>query len=144
MAALPEPALVQRYFRRPLSHVCHSTQCWDVKLLEAELKTKEEEGNKSVSDAFRSFLADFERALDRKLSDEDLLLKDIRDAQLSGRVVNIPANLIADAEGHVPHETIVAINDHMAGLVEYQQRPVQKRRGHFPIAKIHGNESHAP
>jgi len=41
------------------------------KKFEAELKTKEEEGNKSVADAFRAFLADFERALDRKLSDED-------------------------------------------------------------------------
>ncbi len=56
-------------------------------------------------------------AIARKLSDEDLLLKDIRDGQLSGRVVNIPAALIADADGHVPHETIMAINDHMAGLV---------------------------
>ena len=52
----------------------------------------------------------------RKLADEDLLLKDIRDGQLSGRVVNIPAGLIADAEGLVPHQTIMAINDHVAGL----------------------------
>jgi predicted TIM-barrel fold metal-dependent hydrolase len=56
-------------------------------------------------------------ALARKLSDEDLLLKDIREGHLSGRVVNIPAALIADAEGRVPHETIMAINDHLAGLV---------------------------
>ena len=34
-------------------------------------------------------------ALARKLPDEDLLLKDIRDGELGGRVVNIPANLIA-------------------------------------------------
>jgi len=52
----------------------------------------------------------------RKLADEDLLLKDIRDGQLSGRVVNIPTGLIADADGLVPHETIMAINDHVAGL----------------------------
>jgi aminocarboxymuconate-semialdehyde decarboxylase len=55
-------------------------------------------------------------AIARKLADEDLLLKDIRDGRLSGRVVNIPAGLIADAEGLVPHQTIMAINDHVAGL----------------------------
>ena len=41
----------------------------------------------------------------------------MRSGQLSGRVVNIPAGLIADADGRVSHETIVAINDHVAGLV---------------------------
>ena len=56
-------------------------------------------------------------ALARKLSDEDLLLKDIREGHLDGRVVNIPAALIADAEGRVPHDTIKAINDEVAGLV---------------------------
>jgi aminocarboxymuconate-semialdehyde decarboxylase len=52
----------------------------------------------------------------RKLSDEELLLKDIQDGLLAGRVVNIPAQLIADADGHVPHETIMAINDHVAAI----------------------------
>jgi predicted TIM-barrel fold metal-dependent hydrolase len=56
-------------------------------------------------------------ALARKLPDEALLVKDIDDGHLSARVVNIPGNLIADADGHVPHETIMAINDHMAELV---------------------------
>ena len=28
-----------------------------------------------------------------------------------------PPQLIADADGHVPHETIMAMNDHLAGLV---------------------------
>ena len=56
-------------------------------------------------------------ALARKLPDEDLLLKDIRDGELSARVVNIPANLIADADGHVPHETIMMMNDDLAALV---------------------------
>jgi aminocarboxymuconate-semialdehyde decarboxylase len=56
-------------------------------------------------------------ALARSLSDEDLLLKDIREGELGGRVVNIPAQLIADAEGRVPHETIMAMNDDLAGLV---------------------------
>jgi aminocarboxymuconate-semialdehyde decarboxylase len=55
--------------------------------------------------------------LARKLPDEDLLLKDVRDGHLAARVVNIPANLIADADGHVPHETIMAMNDELAGLV---------------------------
>jgi aminocarboxymuconate-semialdehyde decarboxylase len=55
-------------------------------------------------------------AIARKLSDEHLLLKDVRDGVLAARVVNIPAQLIADAEGRVPHQTIMAINDHVAGL----------------------------
>jgi aminocarboxymuconate-semialdehyde decarboxylase len=56
-------------------------------------------------------------AIARKLGDEDLLVKDMRDGVLGARVVNIPANLIADADGRVPHDTIVAINDHVAELV---------------------------
>ena len=57
------------------------------------------------------------QALAPKLSDEDLLLKDLREDDKSARVVNIPAALIADAEGRVPHETIMAMNDELAGLV---------------------------
>ena len=45
------------------------------------------------------------------------MLQDIREGHLGARVVNIPGNLIADADGHVPHETIMAMNDHLAGLV---------------------------
>ena len=56
-------------------------------------------------------------AIARMLSDEDLLLKDIRDGELSARVVSSPAQLIADAQGRVPHETIMAMNDDLAGLV---------------------------
>jgi aminocarboxymuconate-semialdehyde decarboxylase len=55
--------------------------------------------------------------LARKLPDEDLLLKDIRDGHLEARVVNIPGNLIADVDGNVPHETIMAMNDCLADLV---------------------------
>ena len=55
--------------------------------------------------------------LARKLPDEDLLLRDIRAGHLAARVVNIPGNLIADADGHVPHETIIAMNDELAELV---------------------------
>ena len=55
-------------------------------------------------------------AIARKLSDEELLTSDICEGFLRGRVVNIPAQLIADADGHVPHDTIMAINDHVAGL----------------------------
>ena len=40
----------------------------------------------------------------RRISDEDLLLADVRSGEISARVVNIPANLIADAEGRAPHE----------------------------------------
>jgi predicted TIM-barrel fold metal-dependent hydrolase len=56
-------------------------------------------------------------ALAPKLADEDLLLKDLREDDKSARVVNIPAALIADVEGRVPHETIMAMNDELAGLV---------------------------
>ncbi len=56
-------------------------------------------------------------ALSRTLADEDLLLQDIRAGDVAARVVNIPASLVADAEGRVPHETIVAMNDEVAGLV---------------------------
>jgi hypothetical protein len=49
--------------------------------------------------------------LARKLPDEDLLLRDVGEGHLAARVVNIPGNLIADADGHVPHETIMAMND---------------------------------
>jgi predicted TIM-barrel fold metal-dependent hydrolase len=55
--------------------------------------------------------------LARKLPDEDLLLSDIREGHLAARVVNIPVNLIADADGHVPHDTIMAMNDELAELV---------------------------
>jgi len=53
----------------------------------------------------------------RKLADEDLLLKDMRDGHLAARVVNIPAQLVADADGQVPHDVLRAINDHVAELV---------------------------
>ena len=55
-------------------------------------------------------------ALARKLSDEDFLLKDIREGDISARVVNIPAALTADAQGHVPHDTIRAMNDSLAAV----------------------------
>src|SRR5262249_22260137 len=53
----------------------------------------------------------------RSLADEDFLLQDIRAGDLGARVVNIPASLIADADGCVPHETIMAANDDLAALV---------------------------
>jgi predicted TIM-barrel fold metal-dependent hydrolase len=56
-------------------------------------------------------------ALARTLSDEDLLLKDIRNGELGARVVSIPAQLIADADGRVPHDTIMAMNHDLAALV---------------------------
>ena len=54
----------------------------------------------------------------RKLADESLLVKDMADGALRARVVNIPLGLICDANGLVAHDTIVAVNDHMAGLAE--------------------------
>lgn len=56
-------------------------------------------------------------AISKKLADETLLLKDVHDGRLAARVINIPVGLIADADGRVPHDTIVAINDHVADLV---------------------------
>ena len=55
--------------------------------------------------------------LARKLPDENLLLHDIREGHLQARVVNIPGNLLADADGLVPHETIRSMNDDLAELV---------------------------
>src|SRR5882757_4283905 len=37
--------------------------------------------------------------------------------RLGARVVSIPAQLIADADGRVPHDTIMAMNDDLAALV---------------------------
>jgi len=55
--------------------------------------------------------------LARTLSDENLLLRDVRDGELGARVVSILIQLISDAEGHVPHETTMAMNDALAELV---------------------------
>lgn len=56
-------------------------------------------------------------AITAKLADESLLLRDIDEGHLAARAISIPAGLIADAEGRVPHDTIVAVNDHVAELV---------------------------
>ena len=56
-------------------------------------------------------------SISRRLTDEDLLLRDIREGALGARVVNMSPALIADAEGRVPHETIVRLNDDLAALV---------------------------
>jgi predicted TIM-barrel fold metal-dependent hydrolase len=57
------------------------------------------------------------KVLARRLSDEALLLRDIREGALAARVVNMSPALIADPEGRVPHETIMAMNDDLAALV---------------------------
>lgn len=54
----------------------------------------------------------------RALADEELLLEGVRDGHLAARVVNIPLGLIADPEGLVPHDTIVAVNDDVARLAK--------------------------
>jgi DNA-directed RNA polymerase subunit beta len=47
---------------------------------EAELKKKEEEGNKAVANAFREFLIELERVLDRRLQDDEgRVLRDEKD-----------------------------------------------------------------
>jgi DNA-directed RNA polymerase subunit beta len=53
------------------------------KKFEAELKKKEEEGNKSVANAFREFLVELERVLDRRLQDDEgRVLRDEKDDKL--------------------------------------------------------------
>ncbi|HEY8252937.1 MAG TPA: amidohydrolase family protein [Burkholderiales bacterium] len=54
--------------------------------------------------------------LARRLSDEELLLRDIREGDINARVVNMSPALMANADGHVPHDTIVAMNDDLAAL----------------------------
>jgi aminocarboxymuconate-semialdehyde decarboxylase len=54
----------------------------------------------------------------RKLADEDALLEDVRNGRLRARVVNIPGQLIADADGRVPHDTLMSVNDYVANLAE--------------------------
>jgi aminocarboxymuconate-semialdehyde decarboxylase len=56
-------------------------------------------------------------AIARRISDEEFLLRDIHDGEISARVVNIPAALVAGADGQVPHDKIMAMNDYLAALV---------------------------
>lgn len=58
-------------------------------------------------------------ATNRLVADERLLLADIESGDLAARVVNTPTAHICDAHGHVPHDTIMRINDELAAL---QQR----------------------
>lgn len=55
--------------------------------------------------------------INRKLADEALLLQDIDSGDIDGRVVNIPASLLADGAGELPADTYRAINDSVAELV---------------------------
>lgn len=56
--------------------------------------------------------------INRQLADETLLLEAVEAGDLAARVVNFPAALIADAEGNVPPETLIALNDSLAALVQ--------------------------
>ena len=49
--------------------------------------------------------------------DEAALLADIEAGDISMRVINTPTAHICDADGHVPHATIMAINDELARIV---------------------------
>lgn len=55
--------------------------------------------------------------LSRRLTDEDLLLHDIREGELGARVVNMAPALIAGADGRVAHDTLRDLNDELAALV---------------------------
>ncbi len=52
------------------------------------------------------------------MADENLLMREIESGDLSARVVNTPAAQVADADGRVPHETIMAMNDHLAAMAQ--------------------------
>lgn len=62
--------------------------------------------------------------LARRLCDEHLLLRDIREGDISARVVNMSPALIANSEGHVPHAAIMAMNDDLAALVARHPRNI--------------------
>src|SRR6267142_1238931 len=60
---------------------------------EAELKVKEDECNKLIAEAFRKFLVPFERALDRKLQDDEgHVLRDAEDKIASAYAQNFKDN----------------------------------------------------
>ncbi|MGE3247388.1 MAG: amidohydrolase family protein, partial [Beijerinckiaceae bacterium] len=64
------------------------------------------------------------------MADEALLMHAVEKGDLAARVVNIPAAQVADADGRVPHETIMAMNDHIAEMA-------QRRKGRvLPLATI--------
>ena len=52
----------------------------------------------------------------RQLSDENFMMREIENGDLAARVVNTPAALVADADGHLPFDTIRAMNDELAEL----------------------------
>lgn len=52
----------------------------------------------------------------RQLSDEAYMMREIENGDLAARVVNTPAALVADADGHLAFETIRAMNDQLAEL----------------------------
>ena len=56
-------------------------------------------------------------AIARRISNEDLLLHDIRAGDISARVVKFPLALIADADGSVSQKIVMEVNDHLADLV---------------------------
>lgn len=51
------------------------------------------------------------------VADEGALLADIEAGDIQVRVINTPTAHICDAEGNVPHATIMAINDELARIV---------------------------
>jgi hypothetical protein len=77
-------------------------------------------------------------AIARRVSDESILLHDVCEGEISARVVKVPAALIADADGSVAHETIMATNDHLAELVV---RPPGRIHGLASVDAYDGDRS---
>jgi aminocarboxymuconate-semialdehyde decarboxylase len=57
-------------------------------------------------------------ATNKVIADEAALLLDIEAGDIAVRVINTPTAHICDAEGHVPHATIMAVNDELARIVD--------------------------
>lgn len=51
------------------------------------------------------------------IGDERFLLQDVESGDVSARVINTPTAHICDEQGHVPHDTIMQVNDELARIV---------------------------
>ena len=84
-------------------------------------------------------------AIERKLRDEDLMVKDTRDGVLGARVINIPANLIADANGLVARPTLEVAS--RLGVPVFihpvAPQPLTKQMTRFPSKSCRGPRARA-
>lgn len=60
----------------------------------------------------------------RQLSDENFMMREIEGGDLAARIVNTPAALVADADGHLPFDTIRAMNDELAELTQRRKNRI--------------------